>query len=267
MGRFDLLPAAQSTKTNSSTGCAIFLSFTALTAHAQERNPQQETPTTPNTIQATSPTQPTLKNSAWHFQATYGVSSADVEAPYWNTSLDPAKAEQRSTTGVLTQSRYSHSFASPLNKSQSVRWGLALVSEQTAPAKGWMAALAKDSKAPDWRTWGVGTDLFLVRHQSPTLDFDAGVQADYFLSGVTTLGALEGTTAQSSSPNRLEQKSGWRIAFTGGLGGIYLGPVGIIIRLSGYVVQAAFKGHTQPLRAQGIQLQLGADLALGRGEP
>lgn len=262
-----MLPAAQSTKTNFSLGCAIFLSFTALTAHAQERNDQQETPATHRPIQTTSPTPAELKNSAWHFQATYGVSSADVEAPYWNTTLDPAKAEQRSTTGVLTQSRYSHSFASPLNRSQSVRWGLALVSEQTAPAKGWMAALAKDSKAPAWRTWGVGTDLFLVRHQSPALDFDAGLQADYFLSGVSNLGALEGTSEQRSTPNRLEQKSGWRIAFTGGLGGIYIGPVGIIMRLSGYVVQAAFKGHTQPLRAQGVQLQLGADLALGRGEP
>lgn len=264
-----MLPCAQITKNYSSIVWAILLSFNAFSAHAQERYSQQEIPTTHQSVQTGSQTlaKPEVsQGSAWHFQATYGVSSADVEVPYWNTNVDAEKTEQRSTTAVLTQSRYSHSVESYLNKTQSVRWGLALVNEQTAPPRGWMAGLAKDSKAPEWRAWGVGTDLFLVRHQSPTFDFDAGLQVDYFLSGVATLSAAEATITQLSNSNRLEQKSGWRIAFTGGIGGMYLGPVGVIMRVSGYAMQAAFRGHTQPLRAQGIQLQLGADLALGRGE-
>jgi len=208
------------------------------------------------------------KPSSWHFQTTYGVSSADLEAPYWNTAVDPVAAAQRSTTGVLTQIRYSHSVETPLGGSQALRWGLALVNDQTATKSGWAAALAKDSKAPEWRAWGIGTDLFLVRHMSPSVDFDAGLQADYLLSGVATLGASEAAAAaQSTAQNRLEQTSGWRLAFTGGIGGLYLGPVGLIFRLSGYVMQASFKAHKQPLRAQGLQLQVGMDLALGRGEP
>jgi len=131
------------------------------------------------------------KPSSWHFQTTYGVSSADLEAPYWNTAVDPVAAAQRSTTGVLTQIRYSHSVETPLGGSQALRWGLALVNDQTATKSGWAAALAKDSKAPEWRAWGIGTDLFLVRHMSPSVDFDAGLQADYLLSGVATLGASE----------------------------------------------------------------------------
>jgi hypothetical protein len=211
---------------------------------------------------------PPSKPSSWHFQTTYGVSSADLEAPYWNTALDPVAAAQRSTTGALTQVRYSHSIESALNNSQALRWGFALVNEQTVAKNSWAAALAKESKAPEWRAWGIGTDIFLVRHLSPAVDFDAGLQADYFISGVATLGTSDtAAAAQSAAQNRLEQKSGWRIAFTGGIGGLYMGPLGLIARISGYVMQSSFKTHSQPLRAQGLQLQLGMDLALGRGDP
>lgn len=246
-------------------------------AFAQSTPPQGQTPAAAKVAAAATEGQSQANNttpgahakpSSWHFQTTYGVSSADMEAPYWNTALDPAAAAQRSTTGALTQIRYSHSLESSLGGSQAVRWGLSLVNEQTAAKNSWATALAKDSKAPEWRAWGIGTDIFLVRHLSPSLDFDAGLQADYFLSGVATLGASDTTAAaQSATQNRLDQKSGWRLAFTGGIGGLYLGPVGFILRLSGYVMQASFKTHTQPLRAQGLQLQVGMDLALGRGDP
>lgn len=209
------------------------------------------------------------KPSSWHFQTTYGLSLADMETPYWNTAVDPVSAAQRSTTGVLTQVRYSHTVESSLGNSQAIRWGMALVNDQTAARNGVWASLAKESKAPEWRAWGVGTDIFLVRHLSPAVDFDAGLQADYLLSGVATLGSTDTVTSatQTNANNRLEQKSGWRLAFTGGIGGLYLGPLGMVMRLSGYVMQTSFKGHSQPLRAQGLQIQLGMDLALGRGDP
>lgn len=205
--------------------------------------------------------------SDWHFQVTYGVSSADVEAPYWNTSTDPAGAAQRSTTGALSQTRYSHSVETPLNGSQAVRYGLSLVNDQTAATNSWLKSLAKDSKAPDWRAWGLGSEIFLVRHISRSFDFDAGLQADYYLSGVATLGSIETSSANTTTITRLDQKSGWRLAFTGGMNAGLFGPVGLIMRVSGYVMQSTFTGHSKPLRAQGLQLQLGADLALGRGEP
>jgi len=248
---------------------ATCLSLVSAFAHADERPGATGTSTSfPQT--ATQPPSAANSNSLWHFEATYGISSADIEAPYWDTSVDPVKAKQRSTTGVLTETRYSHSVENALNKTQSIRYGLSLVNQQTAAATGWMAALAKNSKAPDWRSWGLGTDIFLVRHLSTNVDFDAGFQADYLVSGVATLAGNETQASASLSataPTRLDQQLGWRVAFSGGIGGLYMGPLGLIFRMTGYVMQSTFKGHTQALRAQGLQFQLGAGLALGRGDP
>jgi hypothetical protein len=221
----------------------------------------------PGVMPQATPMAPSSSKSDWHFQVTYGVSSADVEAPYWNTNTDPAGAAQRSTTGALSQTRYSHSVESPINGSQAIRYGLSLVNDQTAAANSWLKSLAKESKSPDWRAWGLGSEIFLVRHISRSFDFDAGLQADYYLSGVATLGSVESSLANTTTLTRLDQKSGWRLAFTGGMNAGLFGPVGLIMRVSGYVMQSTFTGHSKPLRAQGLQLQLGADMALGRGEP
>lgn len=130
-----------------------------------------------------------------------------------------------------------------------------------------MAALASKSKAPEWRSWGIGTDVFLVRHASAHVDLDAGLNADYFVSGVATLPTSENATVELQNSSRLEQKMAWRLGFNGGIGGLYWGPLGFVLRISGQVLQAQFKGHTQPLRVQGLQVQIGAGLDLGRGEP
>lgn len=210
---------------------------------------------------------PSSNPSVWHFQAVYGISSADVETPAWDTKTEPATAVQKSTTGVFTENRFSHSMEMPLTNRQSLRMGLSLFSAQSYAASGWVASLTGKSKASDWRTWGLGTDIFLVRHTSPNLDLDAGLHADYFVSGVITLPVGESASPALQNAARLEQKMGWRLAFSGGIGGLYIGPVGVILRLTGHVIQSQFKGHTAPLRVQGIQVQAGAGLALGRGEP
>lgn len=215
--------------------------------------------------QTSQPVQRTGPMSSWHFQATYGLSSADFEIPIWDTASDPAGEEQISTTGLLTQSRYSHAIEHAVNDRQMFRWGFSLLSNQTMTGSGWLASLARDSKVPSWRSWGIGSDIFLVRRFSPACDFDAGVQLDYLLSGSNTMRSSEQNSSVNAPPLRLEQTSGWRVAFSGGISGLYLDPVGLIFRVGGYVTQATFKGHALPIRAQGIQVQIGADLALGRG--
>jgi hypothetical protein len=205
--------------------------------------------------------------SSWTFQATYGLTSADVETPAWDTRTDPVTAVQKSTSGLFSENRYSHSYGISVNPRQSLRLGLSLVNCQSVSATGWMAALASKSKGPDWRSWGIGTDIFLVRHNSPRFDLDAGLNADYFVSGVATLPTSDSASAELQNASRLEQKSAWRLGFSGGIGGMYLGPLGFILRISGQVLQAQFKGHSQPLRVQGLQVQIGAGLDLGRGEP
>lgn len=207
------------------------------------------------------------RTSSWTFQATYGLTSADVETPAWDTRTDPITAVQKSTSGLFSENRYSHSYGIPVNPRQSLRLGLSLLNCQTVSATGWMAALASKAKGPEWRSWGIGTDIFLVRHNSARLDFDAGLNADYFVSGVATLPTSDNASAELQNASRLDQKSAWRLGFSGGIGGLFLGPIGFILRISGQVLQAQFKGHTQPLRAQGLQVQVGAGLDLGRGEP
>lgn len=240
------------------------LLFAHATAETARANPAE---TAKNTATAIAPSSagPQDPMSSWHFQATYGISSADVEVPVWKTDTDPAQQEQISTTGLLTQARYSHALEHEVNKNQMFRWGFSLLSSQTITGSGWLSGLTKDSKAPAWRSWGVGGDFFLVRRFSPACDFDAGVQVDYYLSGNSTIRSSISSGAVNPPPSRLEQKNGWRVAFSGGISGLYLDPVGLIFRLSGFVSQATFKGHSQPLRAHGVQIQIGADLALGRG--
>lgn len=245
---------------------AVLLPDTAARADIRITPPEQATTATKQTTNGESTLSSPAQN-VWHFQATYGLSSADVESPYWDTRSDPAVAAQRSATGVFSESRFSHSAELPMNNRQSMRLGFSLVNAQSGVSSGWIANLAGRSNAPDWRAWGVGTDLFLLRHTSASLDLDAGFQADYFIAGVTTLPTSENASAEIQKAARMEQKSGWRLAFSGGIGGLYIGPLGLILRLSGQVLQSQFDGHKYPLRAQGLQIQVGAGLALGRGEP
>ena len=239
--------------------CAFFSSWASASEARQERISASQ-------IVNTQPTSTQLR-SDWHFQVTYGLTPADIETPYWNTSVDPAIETQRSTTGVINQIRYSHAAEFPFNSKQSTRIGLSLLNEQITPSNSWTRSLVKISKAPEWRAWGLGTDLFLVQHSSNQLSLDAGLQADYYLSGVTNLGNAESGANPSSSDMRLEQKSGWRVAFCGGVTTNLVGPLGVITRVSGFVMESRFRGHSKPLRAQGFQLQIGAALALGRGDP
>lgn len=250
----------------SGTSFAALLQANTARAEIRITPPEQSTATPKLTTNAES-TRSTSPQNVWHFQSTYGVSSADVESPYWDTRSDPNAAVQRSATGVFSESRFSHSVELPVHLKQSVRFGLSLVNAQSGVSSGWLASLAGRSNAPDWRAWGVGADVFLLRHTSALLDLDAGFQADYFIAGVATLPTAENASAETQKAARLEQKSGWRVAFSGGIGGLYIGPLGLILRLSGQVLQSKFDGHKYPLRAQGLQIQVGAGLALGRGEP
>lgn len=232
--------------------------------HADEEPKQAQT--TPAPALAALPSAPQQSMSSWHFQAVYGVAYADFEIPVWKTETDPAQEDQISSTGLMTQARYSHAIEHPLNQNQLVRWGVSLVNSQTTSGNGLLSRLAQDSKVPSWRSWGVGGDLFMVRRFSAACDFDAGLQLDYHLSGNTTMRSSDATGSINAPPSRLDKQSGWRVAFTGGISGLYLGPIGLVARLSGFVTQTSFKGHSRPLRAQGVQFQIGADLALGRGD-
>lgn len=245
---------------------AVLLPDTAARADIRITPPEQATLSLKHSA-STEPLHPAAAQKVWHFQATYGLSSADVESPFWDARTDPAAAAQRSTTGVFSESRFSHSAELPMSNRQSMRLGFSLVNAQSGVSSGWLAKLTGPSNAPDWRAWGVGTDVFLLRHTSASLDLDAGFQADYFIAGVATLPTAENASAETQKAARLEQKSGWRVAFSGGIGGLYIGPLGLILRLSGQVLQSKFDGHKYPLRAQGLQVQVGAGLALGRGEP
>lgn len=250
------------------SGMAFAALLPAVNAHADIRiTPPEQAVIQSKQAASTESPPSSAPQKVWHFQATYGVSSADVESPYWDTRADPVAAAQKSTTGVFSESRFSHSSELPMNSKQSMRFGLSLVNAQSGVSSGWLANLAGQSNAPDWRAWGLGADVFLLRHTSASLDLDAGFQADYYISGVATLPTAENASAETQKASRLAQKSGWRIAFTGGIGGLYIGPLGLILRLSGQVLQAQFDGHALPLRAQGLQIQVGAGLALGRGEP
>ncbi|NBX17902.1 MAG: hypothetical protein EBR09_11095 [Proteobacteria bacterium] len=249
---------------------AAVLAFAAATARAEIKitpPPQSDTGKQADTKTRDVPSASSGLPAIWHFQATYGLSVADVECPAWDTQSDPATAVQKSTSGIFTDSRFGHSYEQPLNDRQSIRAGLSLFNAQASQPSKWMIPVTGAQKTSQWRTWGVGTDLFLVRRISANLDLDAGLQADYFFSGVTTLAVGEKASQALQNASRLDQKGGWRLAFTGGIGGLHFGPLGIIMRLSGQVIQAQFKGHASPLRVQGMQVQLGAGLALGRGEP
>jgi len=233
-------------------------------AHPDEELKQVQPPAA--TSVPSQPIAPQSVMSSWHFQAVYGIGYADFEIPVWKADADPAVEDQISSTGLLTQARYTHAIEHPLNQKQMVRWGLSLINGQTTTGSGVLASLAQDSKVPSWRSWGVGADLFLVRRFSPACDFDAGLQLDYHLSGNSSMRNFEQVGSVNSSPARLEQQGGWRVAFSGGISGLYLGPIGLVARLSGFVTQASFTGHSRPIRAQGIQFQAGANLALGRGD-
>jgi hypothetical protein len=206
------------------------------------------------------------KSHNWLFQFIYGVTSADVDTPAWDSKIDPPRAVQRSTTGFFSDYRFSHAYELQVSPKQTLRMGLSLLNTQTLNSNGWLSTLAKKSKAPDWRSWGLGSEVFLVRHSTSFLDIDAGLNADYLIAGIANLPTLETASQELQDLSRLEQKSGWRFGFSGGIGGLYLGPVGLILRISGQVSQIQFKGHNQPLRIQGIQIQLGAGLDLGRGD-
>lgn len=236
---------------------------TLVFAHSDEELKQAQSAAT---APAPLPSPPQQPMSSWHFQAIYGIAVADFEVPVWKSESDPIVEDQMSSTGLLSESRYSHAIEHALNQKQMVRWGLSLVSSQTTTGNGLLAGLALDSKVPSWRSWGIGSDLFLVRRFTPACDFDAGLQLDYHLSGNSTMRNSDAAGSINTPPTRLDQESGWRVAFSGGISGLYLGPLGLVARLSGFVTQASFKGHSRPIRAQGVQVQIGANLALGRGD-
>lgn len=253
-----------STKSNFVRAGTIVLAAQSALVFAESADALRQT----HPAAATTPPVQTPRDSmsSWHFQAVYGIGYADFEIPIWKTETDPAVQDQVSTTGLVTQARYSHAIEHRLNQQQMFRWGFSLLNNQTTTDNGLLSSLARDSLVPAWRSWGVGCDLFIVRRFCSACDFDAGIQLDYHLSGNTTLRSSELSGSVNSPPSRLDQKSGWRVAFSGGISGLYLGPVGIVARLSGFVTQADFEGHSRPMRAQGLEVQLGANLALGRGE-
>jgi hypothetical protein len=213
------------------------------------------------------PTKPVDPLVFWRFQTSYALWPADVEVPQWDFDSEPAKAEQKLATVLLTQNRFGQSVSLPFNALQATRMGISLLQIQTENNAHWAKSLVKSTSSADWHCWGVGGDLFISRQQSPSISIEAGLQADYLVSGTLSFEPTQKLLQSDSTPLQLAQSGGWRIAFSSGLSGFMFGPVGLLIRLNGYILEANFRGHPDSYRAQGFQMELGADLALGRSEP
>lgn len=100
-------------------------------------------------------------------------------------------------------------------------------------------------------------------------DVDFGLQADLLAWGVAELSQSQ--TAQDASSEthahpRLELQSGYRIGWQAGLGTVVIGPLGMVIRLGGFLTKMKFASHPEPLETQGFIASLGVSLDLGRGE-
>lgn len=204
-----------------------------------------------------------LTISPWRFEMSYGVSSSEMSYPSWKTVSGKSVANEESSVGVISDLRVNHSFELPLSRSQSVRAGVSLSKVQSAAAFGMGETLAPASRIPVWRTWGFGADVFMVRRLSPGLEIDAGVVGDYLVGGFAE---ISGAAGNSLIQSRLEQKSGWRLGFCGGVGGLYAGPIGLVVRLGSYWNNLSYREHPKPIQAQGAQISLGFVINLARGD-
>jgi hypothetical protein len=203
--------------------------------------------------------------SPWRFEMSYGVAQSQISYPTWVRVSRASLASEDSSEGVVSDLRVNHSIEFPLSRSQSVRAGPSLSRVQSSAAFGIGEALAPGSRAPVWRTWGVGGDFFMVRRLGPGFEIDAGMIADFMIGGVAELGGLSQGARDSVVVNRIEQKSGWRIGFCGGVGGLYAGPVGLVFRLGSYWTDLSYREHPKRLQAQGAQASVGFVLNLAKG--
>lgn len=202
----------------------------------------------------------------WRFQASYGLWPADTEVPSWDRSAEAPQTEQLLATALLEQNRFGQSVMIPFNPLQATRVGVSLLQIQTANQAPWAKSFVKNAAPVDWQCWGLGGDLFISRQQSNSIFLEAGLQAESLIAGRLSYRTSGAVLSSENTPPTLEQSGGWRIAFSGGMSGFMLGPVGMLVRLNGYILKAHFRGHPKPFRAQGFQLEVGADLALGRSE-
>jgi hypothetical protein len=212
-----------------------------------------------------SPSRTSGSISPWRFEMSYGVAQSQISYPTWTRVSRASVASADSSEGVVSDLRVNHSIELPLSRSQSFRAGPSLSRVQSSAAFGIGDVLAPSSRAPVWRTWGVGADFFMVRRLGPGFEIDAGMIADFMIGGVAELEGLTQGTRDSPVVNRLEQKSGWRIGFCGGVGGLYAGPVGLVFRLGSYWTDLSYREHTKRLQAQGAQASVGFVLNLAKG--
>ncbi len=203
--------------------------------------------------------------SPWRFEMAYGLAQSQISYPSWARASRTSFPSEDSSEGVVSDLRVNHSFEFPLSRSQSFRAGPSLSRLQSSDAFGIADASASGSRAPVWRTWGFGADVFMVRRLGPGFEIDAGIIADYMIGGVAELGGVSQGSRDSLVVDRLEQKSGWRVGFCGGVGGLYAGPVGLVFRLGSYWTDLSYREHPKRLQAQGAQASVGFVLNLAKG--
>jgi hypothetical protein len=203
--------------------------------------------------------------SPWRFEMSYGVAQSQISYPTWARASRTSVPSEDSSEGVVSDLRVNHSIELPLGRTQSFRAGPSLSRVQSSAAFGIAEVLAPGSRAPVWRTWGVGGDVFMVRRLGPGFEIDAGMIADFMIGGVAELGGASQGSRDPLVVNRLEQKSGWRIGFCGGVAGLYAGPVGLVFRLGSYWTDLSYREHPKRLQAQGAQASVGFVLNLAKG--
>jgi hypothetical protein len=200
----------------------------------------------------------------WHYQMNYAVSVSDIEFPYWDEADDGEGTKQKNAESVLSKKRFSHGYEFPLNPLQTARLGLSILQVKSENWKPKM--LVTNPASLEWRSWGLGGDFYLVRQIGPSVFVEAGIQADYLFSGRLSQSSTQDSVRAVTAARSFSQSNGLRTSFGGGFGGYLIGPIALIVRLGGFVLETKFRDHPRPFRAQGFQLEVGADLALGRSE-
>ena len=203
--------------------------------------------------------------SPWRFEMAYGLAQLQISYPSWARASRTSLPSEDSSEGVVSDLRVNHSIEFPLSRTQSFRAGPSLSRVQSSDGFGIADPTASGSVAPVWRTWGFGADVFMVRRLGPGFEIDAGMIADFMIGGVADLGGASQGSRDSLVANRLEQKSGWRVGFCGGVGGLYAGPVGFVFRLGSYWTDLSYREHPKRLQAQGAQASVGFVLNLAKG--
>ncbi len=210
-----------------------------------------------------------LKLIPLRVEASYSVGAADVEVPYWKSVGRDFVPAQKSSTAGLTESRLSGSLAWRVTAAQSMRIGLSFVRFRSGVPAVAASLLGEGSEPTVWRGWGAGMNLSIVRHMFPWMDVDGGLGFDYIAAGVANLGGGVQSSGglRNLPPDRVDLSSGWQAGWQAGIGGIYLGPFGIVLRIGGHLGSLSFSQHSKPMETQSLMFSVGSCVEFGRGDP